>query len=83
MRVTLDLASAVADEAGDDEEQCALCAETIRTGQGVYRLPCGHSFHRRNDECVGVGRWLRGRPTCPLCRAPAWLLVPEDAEGGD
>ncbi|CAL5027283.1 unnamed protein product [Urochloa decumbens] len=51
--------------AGDGEAlECAVCLAELVDGEAARFLPrCGHGFHA---ECVDL--WLRGHPTCPLCR---------------
>lgn len=53
---------------------CAVCLETVGTGQVGRRLGCGHWFHAR---CID--RWIlqsagmkgsEGGGRCPLCKAP-------------
>ncbi|CAL5031857.1 unnamed protein product [Urochloa decumbens] len=44
--------------------ECAVCLAELADGEAARFLPrCGHGFHA---ECVDL--WLRGHPTCPLCR---------------
>lgn len=44
---------------------CAICLAHYKDGQVARLLPeCGHIFHR---NCADM--WLRGHPTCPICRA--------------
>ncbi|OEL25298.1 hypothetical protein BAE44_0013684 [Dichanthelium oligosanthes] len=44
--------------------ECAVCLAELADGEAARFLPrCGHGFHA---ECVDM--WLRGHPTCPLCR---------------
>ncbi|GJM95111.1 hypothetical protein PR202_ga11815 [Eleusine coracana subsp. coracana] len=58
--------AATATPAGDTAARCAVCQAEYADGDELRLLPeCQHAFHRR---CVD--RWLRRRPTCPLCRAP-------------
>ena len=55
-----------------DDEVCAICQEGAPDaadegdsgGGTAVALPCGHRYHR---DCVAT--WLRGKPTCPACRA--------------
>lgn len=42
---------------------CAVCAEGLRLGAEVKRIPCGHVFHH---DCIS--RWLSVNYSCPLCR---------------
>ncbi|AVT50711.1 ubiquitin E3 ligase ICP0 [Cervid alphaherpesvirus 1] len=47
---------------------CCICLDVI-TG-AARALPCLHAF------ClVCIRRWLEGRPTCPLCKAPVQSLI--------
>ncbi|KAJ8470976.1 hypothetical protein OPV22_025319 [Ensete ventricosum] len=48
-------------------EECCVCLSVVEEGEVVRVLPsCDHWFHA---ACVDL--WLRGHPTCPLCRADA------------
>ncbi len=51
-----------------EEDECPICAERFLDDKYclVVELPC-HKGHRFDLECVGP--WLRGKGTCPLCRA--------------
>nr|CAB3462665.1 unnamed protein product [Digitaria exilis] len=45
---------------------CAVCLGVFAGGQVLRVLPaCAHAFHQ-----LCVDRWLRLRPTCPVCRSP-------------
>ncbi|CAJ1917432.1 unnamed protein product [Sphenostylis stenocarpa] len=46
-----------------DDSECCICLCPYADGSEVYRLPCTHHFH-----CECVGRWLRTKATCPLCK---------------
>ncbi|AAR86165.1 ubiquitin E3 ligase ICP0 [Bovine alphaherpesvirus 5] len=57
-------AAAAAPELGS----CCICLDVI-TG-AARALPCLHAF------CLAcIRRWLEGRPTCPLCKAPVRSLI--------
>jgi hypothetical protein len=46
------------------EEKCPCCFEGFVVNEGIRRLPCSHTFHKR---CVD--KWFRlGQVTCPMCR---------------
>ncbi|RLM75659.1 E3 ubiquitin-protein ligase EL5-like [Panicum miliaceum] len=52
------------DDRGGEALECAVCLAELADGEAARFLPrCGHGFHA---ECVDL--WLRGHPTCPLCR---------------
>lgn len=53
-----------ADSAADD---CAVCLDGLRRGEGrqVLNLPCSHRYHW---DCVLP--WLAEHPNCPSCRTP-------------
>lgn len=55
-------------EAGEEADTCPICAERYLDDQYclVVELPC-KGRHRFDLECVGP--WLRGKGTCPMCRA--------------
>ncbi|KAL6641482.1 hypothetical protein ACP70R_019663 [Stipagrostis hirtigluma subsp. patula] len=51
---------------------CAVCQSAFRDVDELRLLPaCRHAFHSR---CVDP--WLRGNPSCPLCRASIALPHP-------
>ncbi|KAJ1296196.1 hypothetical protein BS78_01G281100 [Paspalum vaginatum] len=51
---------------------CAVCQSAFRDDDELRLLPaCRHAFHSR---CVDP--WLRGNPSCPLCRASIALPHP-------
>ncbi|XP_062201054.1 E3 ubiquitin-protein ligase Os03g0188200-like [Phragmites australis] len=51
---------------------CAVCQSAFRDDDELRLLPaCRHAFHSR---CVDT--WLRGNPSCPLCRASIALPHP-------
>ncbi|KAL6905358.1 hypothetical protein ACP4OV_002959 [Aristida adscensionis] len=51
---------------------CAVCQSAFRDADELRLLPaCRHAFHSR---CVDP--WLRGNPSCPLCRASIALPHP-------
>ncbi|XP_003560697.1 RING-H2 finger protein ATL32 [Brachypodium distachyon] len=60
-----DAAAASSAAVGDGGQvQCAVCLETLRSGETVRRLPvCAHTFH---VGCIGM--WLHSHTTCPVCR---------------
>lgn len=49
------------------DKDCAVCLETLRSGEKCRLLPvCRHSFHARCVDC-----WLVRTPICPICRTRA------------
>ncbi|CAF3320916.1 unnamed protein product [Rotaria socialis] len=44
------------------EESCVICLDTIKTGDTIRKLVCGHTFHH---HCVDP--WLLNHRHCPLC----------------
>jgi hypothetical protein len=51
--------------AGEEEEDCPICLESMDPGQEVSTLPCQHQYH---TACIN--RWLRGNKVCSICRRP-------------
>jgi E3 ubiquitin-protein ligase ATL4 len=65
------LASALA-AVPKSSRDCAVCQSAFRDDDELRLLPaCRHAFHSR---CVDP--WLRGNPSCPLCRASIALPHP-------
>ncbi|KAL8504880.1 hypothetical protein ACS0TY_016172 [Phlomoides rotata] len=53
--------------------ECAICLSIFQEGDRVKVLPlCNHRFH---SECVG--KWLRTRSSCPMCRCGVIQLLVE------
>jgi len=52
-----------ADELSEENSACCVCLETLRPGNAVAKLPCGHLYH---PHCVTA--WLARHCTCPNCR---------------
>lgn len=56
-----------AKENGSSPVNCAVCLESLSTGDKCRLLPmCNHSFHA---QCVDT--WLLKTPICPICRSSA------------
>lgn len=48
----------------ENAPDCTICLETLKQGDEVKKLPCGHVFHS-----VCVTPWLmKKRAVCPVCR---------------
>jgi hypothetical protein len=66
------------EEAGDEEDVCAICLGEFADGEKVRVLPrCGHGFH---VPCVDA--WLLSRGSCPTCRRRVIDGKPAKAGGG-
>ncbi|CAA7409817.1 unnamed protein product [Spirodela intermedia] len=52
------------------KEICCICEEDYGEGDNVGMLSCGDGFH-----FVCVGRWLRQRNACLICRKTALLSI--------
>lgn len=49
---------------------CPICQDQVKNPK---TLACEHQF------CVAcVDPWLKENPTCPMCRAPQEIIVPQD-----
>lgn len=47
----------------ENNDNCSICLENIKSGNKVRILECGHNYHQ---ECLDT--WLRINDTCPICR---------------
>jgi hypothetical protein len=45
--------------------ECAICLETLKAGNWISLLPCGHIFH---TQCVFA--WFYQKRVCPYCETP-------------
>ncbi|XP_057772483.1 RING-H2 finger protein ATL63-like [Salvia miltiorrhiza] len=55
--------------------ECVICLSSFENGEEGKRLPlCGHAFH---VGCINM--WLHSHATCPVCRAPALLVVEDES----
>jgi hypothetical protein len=53
-------------------DNCAICCYELKPTQDVYKMPCGHIFHRDNAECKrngvdGIVEWFSLHVRCPVC----------------
>lgn len=46
-----------------EDTTCAICMETLKTGEMVKSLQCSHKFH---SKCIN--NWLLQKLQCPLCK---------------
>lgn len=62
-----DITDTFAEGAAEVEPECAICLNTLNTGESVRHLvSCGHTFHR---PCIDL--WLLRSAECPLCKRSA------------
>jgi hypothetical protein len=60
----------------EGQETCVICFESFEANDEVTFLPscrtrgCRAFFHRGDENCAGITRWLENHPACPLCRTP-------------
>jgi hypothetical protein len=55
------------------DDDCMMCCYDLKEGQDVYKIPCGHTFHRNNQECQRNGsdeiaEWFKQHVRCPICQ---------------
>ena len=53
--------------------ECVICLEDFVDGEELRVLPCNHAFH-----VACIDEWLLERPLCPLCKAPALPVIPDE-----
>lgn len=58
-----------------DHIYCAVCTSNIESEELVLVLPCNHEFH-----ATCIDKWLRGSPTCPICRWDASVAASAASE---
>ena len=46
-----------------DKDTCAICLDSLQSGQMVKALSCTHKFH---SQCINF--WLKQKLKCPLCK---------------
>lgn len=46
----------------NDNVDCSICIEPIKSNSSIVKLPCGHIFH---PECIK--QWFQGSKRCPNC----------------
>lgn len=50
---------------------CGLCQSDIEPSQTYYELPCGHMYHKSDEECLECATiiyWLKDNKVCPMCK---------------
>lgn len=50
---------------------CSICQYDIEPNQKYHELPCGHLFHKENNECLEYATiiyWLKDNKICPMCK---------------
>lgn len=47
----------------DDDPNCAICMDVLKTGDMVKALQCSHKYH---SKCIN--NWLKVKLKCPLCK---------------
>mmetsp|Transcript_8606 Transcript_8606/g.19180 ORF Transcript_8606/g.19180 Transcript_8606/m.19180 type:complete len:271 (-) Transcript_8606:222-1034(-) len=57
-------AAAAAAGSCEEDDECAICSESLGAGDTLWRLPCGHS--QWHEACIH--QWLLRTGTCPMCR---------------
>eukprot|EP00271_Cylindrocystis_brebissonii_P008271 TRINITY_DN2231_c0_g2_i1.p1 TRINITY_DN2231_c0_g2~~TRINITY_DN2231_c0_g2_i1.p1 ORF type:complete len:487 (+),score=112.67 TRINITY_DN2231_c0_g2_i1:855-2315(+) len=46
-----------------EDAECCICLSPYDDDVELRQLPCSHHFH-----CQCIDKWLRTKPTCPLCK---------------
>jgi hypothetical protein len=54
---------------GNLDDICTLCCYGFSDDQQIYKLPCGHIFHRNNVDCnPDILLWINEHSSCPNCK---------------
>ena len=60
---------------GRTKRTCAICIQGFEKDQVIYKLPCGHIFHK---HCLDP--WFEKKSTCPICRLDLVAHFGSDSE---
>lgn len=66
----------------EDEDickMCMICQSNFCKNEKIYKLLCGHSFHKNSEECLqdsSIVNWFESSVYCPLCKIDVRLYKP-------